>query len=353
MLASGDYDMFAPLFALYRAALPLCEARTSLYYDASGAYFPETMTIFGTYANDDYGWDRSGHAVNEVLCPWWQWAWNQGPELVALGLDLYGRTQQREFLERDLLPIARAVLAYFDTRFERDAQGLLVISPTQALETHWYGVVNDLPCVAGLHEICSRLNDLPAGILSAGDSALIERVQSALPVIPTSLAEDGRRVLSPAERFDPSRQNCETPELYALYPFRNARRGSELFDAARIAYEQRHDRFTNGWPQDGQQAALLGLVEEARANLIAKSRNNSPNFRFPTMWGPNFDWLPDQCHGSNVILTLQLMLLQEDQSGVQILPCFPADWSVRFLLHRNDGRPLKVSSSQARPVDAR
>jgi hypothetical protein len=50
---------------------------------------------------------------------------------------------------------------------------------------------------------------------------------------------------------------------------------------------------------------------------------------------------------------LQLMLLQEDQSGVQILPCFPADRSVRFLLHRNDGRPLKVSSSQARPVDAR
>ena len=25
------------------------------------------MTIFGTYANRDYGWDRTGHAPNEVL----------------------------------------------------------------------------------------------------------------------------------------------------------------------------------------------------------------------------------------------------------------------------------------------
>ena len=337
MLASGDFDMLAPLFGMYREALAICEARAKLYYGAAGAYFPETMTIFGTYANDDYGWDRTGHERGEVLCPWWQWAWNQGPELVALGLDLYERTHQEDFLREQLLPIARATLAWFDTRFERDAKGLLVISPTQALETHWHGVVNDLPCVAGLHEISARLEALPMDVLGAADRELIARVRRCLPAIPTATTTDGARKLSPAERYDPSRQNCESPELYALFPFRIARRGSELFAAAGLAYEQRHDRLTNGWPQDGQDAALLGLVEEARANLIAKTRNSSPRFRFPAMWGPNFDWLPDQCHGSNLMHTLQLMLLQEDEAGRHVLPCFPSDWSVRFQLHARDG----------------
>ena len=101
----------------------------------------------------------------------------------------------------------------------------------------------------------------------------------------------------------------------------------------------RHDRFTNGWPQDGQDAALLGKVEEARANLLAKVANSCASFRFPTMWGPNFDWLPDQCHGSNLMLMLQLMLLQEDSSGRQLFPCWPADWSVRFKLAQRDGCP--------------
>ena len=45
------------------------------------------MTPFGTYANRDYGWDRTGHQPNEVLCKWWRYAWNQGLELVALMLD--------------------------------------------------------------------------------------------------------------------------------------------------------------------------------------------------------------------------------------------------------------------------
>jgi len=347
MLASGDYDMLAPLFGMYREALAICEARAKLYYAAEGAYFPETMTIFGTYANDDYGWDRTGHARGEVLCPWWQWAWNQGPELVALGLDLYERTRQEDFLREQLLPIARATLAWFDTRFERDAQGVLVIEPTQALETHWHGVVNDLPCVVGLHEICGRLAKLPARMLSAADLDLLARVRRSLPAIPITMTEAGARKLSPAERYDPSRQNCESPELYALFPFRAARRGSELFEAARLAYLQRHDRLTNGWPQDGQDAALLGLVEDARANLIAKTRNSSPRFRFPAMWGPNFDWLPDQCHGSNLMHTLQLMLLQEDDAGRHLLPCFPSDWSVRFQLHARDGSLVR-GEQQAR-----
>ena len=337
MLANGDYDMFTPLFDLYRGVLPFLEARAKLYHGAEGAIFPETMTIFGTCSNGDYGWDRAGHVASEVLCPWWQWAWNQGPELVALGLDYFDRTGDERFLRGSLLPIARATLAWFDTRFERDDAGRLVISPTQSLETYWHGVVNDLPSVVGLHEIGQRLEGLPANLLTAQDRALLLRVTQALPPIPMGTTAAGAPILAPAEKYDPGRNNCETPEIYALFPFRAARRGTELFEAAGRAFDGRHDRFTNGWPQDGQAAALLGRTAEARDNLLAKVQNSPASFRFPAMWGPNFDWLPDQCHGSNVMLTLQCMLLQEDGAGQRTSPSWPADWSVRFRLHGRDG----------------
>ena len=75
MMARGDFDEVRTLFRYYEDALPLCEGRAKLYHGVKGAYFPEVMTIFGTYANLDYGWDRQGHQPNEVLCPYWQYAW--------------------------------------------------------------------------------------------------------------------------------------------------------------------------------------------------------------------------------------------------------------------------------------
>ncbi len=56
------------------------------------------------------------------------------------------------------------------------------------------------------------------------------------------------RVLAPAEKFDPVRSGCESLELYALFPFRAARRGTPSFAAADRSYEKRQDRFGNGWP---------------------------------------------------------------------------------------------------------
>ena len=89
MIARGDWDEVQTLFRCYRDALPLCKARAKLYYHAEGAYFPETMTNFGTYSNRDYGWDRHGHEINEISCQYWRYAWQQGLELVALMLDYY------------------------------------------------------------------------------------------------------------------------------------------------------------------------------------------------------------------------------------------------------------------------
>jgi len=333
MLAAGDFDLMNGLFDFYARIVPACRARTKAYTGAQGTYFPETVTMFGAYSNGDYGWEREGHEANEVLCPWWQWAWNQGLELLDLMLLRAAYTGDFAFARDQLLPMAREVLLYFDTRFARDEHGNLRIEPTQALETHWHGVVNDMPCVAGLRSVLPRLLALPEVWTTAEDRALWRRLSNELPPLPVREA-DGARMFAPAARYDPSRQNVETPELHATFPFRLAAvgGGDHELAMAREAFARRHDRQDRGWTQDGILAARLGLTGEARADLIARVANSHPAYRFPATWGPNFDWLPDQCHGSNLMLGLQEMLLQAEGDQILLFPAWPKEWDVHFRL---------------------
>jgi len=325
IVARGDFDQLPPLFRLYRGVQPLCEARAKLYHGASGAYFPETMTIFGTYPNYDYGWNREGHEPNEVLSPWWRYVWQQGLELTALMLDYYEHTQNEEFLSEELIPMANAVLRYYDTRFERDAKGKLVISPTQALETYWHDVVNDTPSVAGLTNVCERLLCLPA---AEREREFWQRMRTATPALPIG---DGR--IQPAERYNPRRSNVENPELYGLWPFRLFGVGRPDLPLGIKTFLNRQEEASMGWQYDGQCAATVGLGDEAGRIVLGKIQNSHPRFRFPVMWGPNYDWLPDQCHGSNIMLTLQAMILQSDGKSIHILPAWPREWNVSFRLH--------------------
>jgi hypothetical protein len=361
MLASGDVEMMDPLFRLYEAARPLCEARARLYHGAQGCYFPETMTVWGTYGNGDYGWNRSGHQPKDVLCPYWQYAWNQGPELVALMLDRWDYTRDEGFLKKRVLPMAESVLEYFDTRFRKGRDGKIILDPTQAVETLWTGVTNDTPTVAGLNDISARLCQLPEELLSPGQRAFFARINAARPAVPFEEADaGGRRVrkLAPAERYDKRRSNCENPELYAIWPFRLFGLGKPGLEAARAAYAGRVNHLDVGWGYDGNCAALLGLAEEAGRILEAKCSNSNPAYRWPATWGPNFDWLPDQNHGGNLLETTQLMLLQADGDKLRLLPAWPKAWDVRFKLHApgrtvvecvyRGGKVVKLEVSPAR-----
>ena len=59
--------------------------------------------------------------------------------------------------------------------------------------------------------------------------------------------------------FKNQRSNCETAELYSLFPFRCYGLGRPNLEHAKNAYEARVDKSTVGWTQDGMFAALLGL----------------------------------------------------------------------------------------------
>lgn len=332
MLQSGDWEMMEPFWRLYERARPLAESRTKLYHNAEGAYFPETMSVAGTYSGGDYGWDRTGLQPKNVQCPWWDDAWNQGPELIALMLDYYDQNPDPQFLRHRLLPMASSILKYFDTRFQKDEKGKIILDPTQVVETYWEGVVNDMPTVAGLRSITRRLRALPGHLVPRETADFYLKMMNACPELPL---EDG--ALAPAQKYEKKISNVENGELYAVWPFREVSLSRPYrLEAAKKAYAQRKNKLDKGWGYDGNVAALLGMTEEAARILKVKAANSHPAYRWPATWGPNFDWLPDQNHGGNLLNTTQLMLMQAESFSnggkIRILPSWPKEWDADFLL---------------------
>jgi hypothetical protein len=336
MLAAGDYDLMRPLFDFFERLRPMAEARNKLYHGAEGAYFPETMTAWGTYTNRDYGWDREGKESKEILNKYVRHIWCQGPELVGLMLDYYDHTQDEVFLKDRLLPMASSVFKDFDTRFRKDEDGQIVIDPTQALETYWFDVINDTPTVAGLHDMVDRLLEIPESLMTPEQIHFYQRMRTVLPEIPveeSTLKGETVRRIAVAEAYNPKRKNRENPSLYVAWPFRLTGLGQPLLEEARHSYATRGSRNANGWGQDSMVAALLGLEKEASKALVTRLGNSNPNYRWPASWGPNFDWIPDQCHGGTTLATMHYMLLQPIDGKLHLFPAWPRDWDVSFKLH--------------------
>jgi len=85
--------------------------------------------------------------------------------------------------------------------------------------------------------------------------------------------------------------------------------------------------------QNSIQAAYLGLTDEA-GRMVAESFSTwDKNFRFPAFWGPNYDWTPDQDHGNVAMIALQRMVIQYENDKVYVLPAWPEEWDVNFILH--------------------
>jgi hypothetical protein len=336
MQAAGDFDLMMPLFDTFERIRPYAEARTKLYFNAEGCFFTETMTIWGTYANRDYGWDRTGKKPGEMVNMWVRYVWNQGLELTGLMLDYYDHTGDQVFLQERLLPMATSVLKYFDTRFRKDAEGRIVIDPTQSVETYWYDVINDTPSVAGLNDVSARLCALPETLTSPEQRKFFTHMKAAAPVIPIEDAQlDGKTVrrIAVAQKYNPQRSNDENPELFPIWPFRIFGIDRPMLEEARNAYQLRGDHNDVGWGYDSNAAALLGMTDEAARIMKVKLANSNAAYRWPATWGPNFDWSPDQCHGGNLMASINYMLLQHSGDKILLLPAWPKDWDVSFKLH--------------------
>ena len=332
MCAAGDFDLMEPLVRMYVGeVLPLSEFRTRRYCGHEGAFFPECIYFWGAIFSDTYGWTPFEKRTDKLQeSGWHKREWVGGLELCWLLLDLWEHTGDDGLLGTRVIPLAREVLTFFEKEYRPGDDGKLLLHPAQALET-WWDCTNPMPELAGLTAVTDRLLAISPDLVPPEDRSSWRRLRDSLPPLPLRDVPGGK-ALAPAAGYA-AKRNVENPELYAVFPFRLVAAGKPDIETGLRALANRWDRGHSGWRQDDIFMAYLGLAEEARRAVVQRAAHHDPNERFPAFWGPNYDWTPDQDHGSVLMKAFQAMALQTDGRAIRLLPAWPRGWDVSFKLH--------------------
>ena len=339
LIATGDYDLLQPWFDAYVKSIPMMTERTQIYYQHGGVYFPETFYFWMLPNLNNFGWNNKGNIIQN---PWIRYHTQGGLEVLAQMQDYFDNTQHLAFAHDKLLPMADAVLTYYDKHWKRGNDGKIIFNPSQALETYQSGVTNPTPDVAGLKSDLSRLLALPDNLVTSDERSTWNRLRMELPALPIGTTANGK--LPPRGQCDPAgtptilpaqkygnTANGENPELYAIFPYRLYGMGKPDLDLARQAYAARLFPQDTCWGQDGTESSILGLTDEAKKAVLREFTNYGA--RFSWFWAPAHDWIPDMDNGGSGMITLQNMLMQCDGRRIQLLPAWPSDWTADFKLH--------------------
>lgn len=339
LIASGDFDMLMPWFNMYVNALPLAKDRTKLYYNHGGASFIETMHFWGLPNLNDFGWDNPN---NDPQSPYMRWHTQNAIETVTQMLDTYDITQDKDFLNNKLLPLAESTVQYYNEHWKRGDDGKIYFSPIQSIEMYQGdGVVNSTPDIAGLYTICSRLANIKD--CTASQQSLWKEMLRDLPAIPVGTTQggqmplkgngdaDGLSVYLPAQIYG-APSNEENPELYTVFPYRNTSLGKPTYQLGVNTFYARRYPMDICWGQDGMEAALLGLTPFAKKAAVNAFTQYGPQ-KFPWFWAKIKDYCPDMDNGGTGSMTLQLMLMQTQGDTIRLLPAWPEDWNATFKLH--------------------
>ncbi|MDP4283981.1 MAG: DUF5703 domain-containing protein [Bacteroidota bacterium] len=331
MAAAGDFEMMRPLFKTYFAQLSLEKYRTQVSFHHEGAYYPECTYFWGSTFTETWGEKPLDETTDRLQASGWhKREWVSGLELSSLMFEYYEYTQQERFATDTLLPLTEQILLFFDQHYHLDETGHLKFEPSQALET-WWNCTNALPEIAGVHYLIKKIKELPSELVPQRLKSLVIKMEKIIPNIPTREFEN-KKMLAPAEKFE-HKSNVENPELYAVFPFRLYGLGKPEMKLAVNAWDYRDPKGYEGWRQDDLWAALLGKADDAKNGIINRASHWSKENRFPAFWGPNYDWVPDQDHGSVLLKTTQSMLLQCDDKEIRLLPAWPKNWDVSFKLN--------------------
>jgi hypothetical protein len=340
MLYSGDFDLMKSLFGMYIDALPLAKFRTQRHFGIEGACFPETMYFWGTMNNDNYGWTRSwtdeswegslrtakeGQPAGLSQNRWIRYLWESGIELTSLMLDYYDFTGNSAFVRDTLLPAANEIILFYRNRYPAGENGKILFKPAQALESYW-DITNPMPEIAGLRSILPRLIRLDE--TSAELKKIYADMLAELPDLPTT-ERNGEKLLAAGENLQNS-SNIETPEMYAVFPYHLFGLGKPSLDVVKRTFEHRIFKEYHGWQQAAIMAALIGESEQAAKMVTDNFNTKHEGSRFPAFWGPNYDWVPDQCHGNVNMRALQNMLIQSVNDSILLFPAWKPEWNVQF-----------------------
>lgn len=340
MLRSGDTDMMKPQFDFYNRILATAELRSKTYWGHEGACFTEQIENFGLPNPSEYGWKRpEWYDKGMEYNAWLEYQWDTALEFCFMILET------ERYTDKDIstyLPLIESTLHFFDEHYQYlakqrgrksiDEQGKLVLYPGSACETYKMAY-NAASTVAALQTVSSRLLELPQIQSDTIKSKYFKEFLTRIPEIRTREI-DGHTTISPAwlwERVN----NVETPQLYPVFPWGIYGVGKPNLDIALNTWQYDKDvikfRSHVGWKQDAIWAARLGLINEAK-ELVTK-KLESAKTRFPTFWGPGYDWTPDHNWGGSGMIALQEMLLQTDEERILLLPAWDKSWNVHFKLH--------------------
>ena len=378
MLKSGDFDLMPPGFSFYRAGLVNATARVRHYWGHDGCAFAEQPSITGLPGAAMYGFqdDTAGRSRESYAGGWSEWE-ELPPDIegnAAAGnlfdsqLDwAWMMLEYHRFSGMDLAPylpfIEQAVIFYDEhyryrhrerTGNELDEDGHLVIYPANSLEAHPEARNTSLPIV-GLHQILTRLLELPEKFCPPEKKERWREILGRLPDLPIARDGEGRRIMKPAENY--GHNSWHMPEMYGLWPFQTY--GLDLPDMKLMENTFFHSvskgnrERVAAWSQGFIHYARLGRAQKAREKAIGKL--SSGPYRFPAFWPEDIDWAPDHNWGGAGMVGLQEMLLQthpaapaslhdketadglrlDPASGdkLRLLPAWPEDWNVDFKLH--------------------
>lgn len=340
MLKSGDSDMMTSQFDFYNRILPVAELRSQTYWGHHGACFTEQIENFGLPNPSEYGWKRpESYDKGMEYNAWLEYQWDTALEFCLMILET------ERYADKDIstyLPLIESTLLFFDEHYQYlakqrgrkslDEQGKLVLYPGSACETYKMAY-NATSTIAALQTVSSRLLELPEIQSDTIKRKYFNEFLSRIPEIRTREI-DGHKTISPAwlwERVN----NVETPQLYPVFPWGIYGVGKPDLDIALNTWKYDKDvikfRSHIGWKQDVIWAARLGLVNDAKELLIKKLQ--SAETRFPTFWGPGYDWTPDHNWGGSGMIALQEMLMQTDGKNILLFPAWDKSWNVHFKLH--------------------
>ncbi len=339
LIATGDFDLLSPWFNMYVQALPLVKDRTRAYFHHDGGAFIETMYFWGLPNVNDFGWNNEGP---ELASEWMRYHIQGGLEVLSQMLDRYDYSGDDTFARSNVVPMADAVITYYNEHWKRGNDGKILMSPSQSIETYQRDAVNPTPDIAGLMNVLPRLISLPSTVTSAEERNLWTKVLADLPALPMGTTTagklppkgqgdpDGTPVILPAQKYG-SPRNAENPELYTVFPYRLYDVDRPDLKLARDTFAARRYPFAKCWGQDGIEAALLGLADEA-GKVVVTEFTSYGGQQFPWFWSKNSDWIPDMDNGGAGMMTLQLMLMQCDGQHIRLLPAWPSDWTADFKL---------------------
>ena len=340
MLKSGDIDMMKPQFDFYLNILRNAELRTEFYWKHKGASFTEQIENFGLPNSAEYVWERpEDYDKGMEYNPWLEYEWDTVLEFCLMMLE----TERFEGKNiNEFVPFIESCLTFFDQHYQYlaknrgtktlDADKHLILYPSSGAETYKMAY-NSTSTIAGLKTVLSRLLALPAHYLSKEKRVFWTGMLQRIPPI-NFRSFAGKTTISPAIHWERI-NNVESPQLYPVFPWEMYGIGRMGLDTALNTYLHDTDvlkfRSHVGWKQDNIFAARLGLTNESTRLTLLKFQNSS--HRFPTFWGPGYDWTPDHNWGGSGMIGLQEMLIQAVDEKIYLFPAWDKTWDVHFKLH--------------------